>query len=106
MKRGARSALAVLLAVAATAMVPMIANAAETGWLANNMCYFGTVPGTTYKYTTLNSIQKVTAYEDGSYAGNIGLRVRNATTTTNVAWGPTYSSWILGAGIVQFNVSH
>ncbi len=103
-KSSKRAGIVVVIASLAVALAPSVASAAETGWLLNNMCYFGTVGVT--KYTTVNSSQKVTAYEDGTYSGNIGLRVRYGSTTSSYAWGATYSSWTIGSGIGSFNVYH
>ena len=106
MKKGyVRGGIIAATAVLSIAMMPLAANAAaDTGWLLNNVCFFGTVDGA--KVITINSANSVTASEDGSAPGDIGLKIQYNGLLSPIKWHPTDAKLTSTSTITHFRVYH
>jgi|GEM_PF-2555539 len=104
-KRYARGGMTAVIAGIAIAMTPMVASAAEdTGWLSNTFCFFGTVDGV--KVITINGPKSVTASEDPSAAGDIGLKIQYNGLLSPIKWHATDATRTSTSAITHFRVYH
>ncbi len=106
MKRTSRRAgIAIVVAGLVVGLMPSVANAAaDTGWLLNNACFSGTVDGA--KVITINNARKVTAMEDGSSSGDIGLKIHYGGLLSSILWNASSATWTAPYDISEFRVYH
>lgn len=104
MRRSSRGSVVVLTAVVALALAaPAAVAAVSSGWRSANECATLSVNLCSQVVTSAGS-KKVTA-DDGSCAGQVGVSVKDGTTTSSAYFANT-SITVTGSKISQYKVWH
>ena len=83
------------------------ANAADTGWLPNNVCYAGYPVGNA-KFSSLPTAdaKKVTVWETKKVSGDIGVKIHYGGLLSSVLWAGTEATWTAPYAISEIRVYH